>query len=85
MSFVDRVVAASQSEYFYKVNATDSTGRRAFYYILVDRLKIKSFLSLQPDGHYDLADYGEIIASGYGEEPSVEAKRLLKKKYGFDF
>lgn len=84
MGFVDKVVS-SQGEYFYKVNATDSTGRRAFYYILVDKLKLKQFLSLKSDGRYDLADYGRIIACGYGEEPTEDAKKMLKAKYGFDF
>lgn len=84
MGFVDKVVS-SQGEYFYKVNATDSTGRRAFYYILVDKLKLKQFLSLKSDGRYDLADYGRIIASGYGEEPTEDARKMLKVKYGFDF
>lgn len=84
MGFVDKVVS-SQGEYFYKVNATDSTGRRAFYYILVDKPKLQKFLGLKPDGRYDLADYGRIIACGYGEEPTEAEKTMLKERFGFDF
>ncbi len=84
MGFVDKVIS-SQGEYFYKVNATDSTGRRAYYYILIDKPKLKPFLALRPDGRYDLADFGQIIASGYGEEPTGDAKKILKSRYGFDF
>ncbi len=84
MAFVDKIVS-SKSEFIYKVNATDSTGRRAFYYILVDKLKLKEFLAMKPDGRYDLADFGQILASGYGDEPSDDVKAILKEKYGFNF
>jgi hypothetical protein len=83
MSFVNKVIS-SQGDYFYKVNATDATGRRAYYYIIVDKLKLRQFLALKSDGRYDLAEYGNIIASGYGEEPPEITKKLLKEKYGFD-
>lgn len=84
MGFADKVLS-SQGEYFYKVKATDSTGRRAYYYILVDKLKLPQFLNLNAEGRYDLADYGKIIASGYGEEPTEDVKAMLKKRFGFDF
>lgn len=84
MGFVDKVLSEANDNY-YKVNATDSTGRRAFYYIKVDRHKLRSFLAIRPDGHYDLRDFGEIIYSAYGEEPTIDAKRMLNREHGFRF
>jgi len=33
-------------------------------------------------GKFDLKDYGNIIASGYGKKPSAIVKNMLKEKYG---
>lgn len=35
-------------------------------------------------GEFDLNDYGNIIASGYGKEPSADVKVMLKEKYGVE-
>jgi hypothetical protein len=32
----------------------------------------------------DLEDYGEVIASCYGETPDEKTRAFLKEKYGFD-
>lgn len=40
--------------------------------------------SVQDDGTTNLEDYGQVIASCYGQEPTPEIKALLKDKYGFD-
>ena len=39
--------------------------------------------AIDGDGTVDLEDYGKVIASCYGEEPTQEIKDFLKEKYGF--
>ena len=32
----------------------------------------------------DLEDFGRVIASNYGEQPTETTRTFLKEKYGFD-
>ena len=84
MGFVDKIIS-SRGDLFYKVVATDTTNRRAYYFILLDKGKKEAFLKLTESDHFDLKDYGTIVESGYGEEPPEEIKQRLKEKYGFEF
>lgn len=68
----------------HKLKAKDTTGRWAYYFVLVAAHREPAFLrSIQGDGIIDLEDYGRVIASCYGEEPTQEIKDYLKEKYGF--
>ena len=58
--------------------------RNAFYYVLVERTKLDAFLRAFESDCMELTDYGKIIASCYGEEPTQEIKDFLKEKYDFD-
>lgn len=83
-SFVDQVVA-KKGNLIHKLKAKDSTGEWAYYFLLVEAGKEAFFLkSLEDKGMINLEEYGKIIASCYGEEPSAEVKALLKEKYGFE-
>jgi hypothetical protein len=69
----------------HKLKAKDSTGRWAYYFLLVPPDCTKSFLdNLNGDGTIDIEDYGVVIASSYGEVPTKEVKAYLKNRYGFD-
>ncbi|QHG21302.1 hypothetical protein [Nostoc sp. ATCC 53789] len=75
---------ANKGHLIHKLKAKDSTGRWAYYFILVEPSQEKEFLSaLDSNADTDLNYYGEVIASNYGEEPSNEVKKLLREKYGF--
>ena len=83
-SFVDKLIA-KKGHLIHKLKAKDSTGRWAYYFVLVEPPKEQSFLdALDSNASIDLEDYGKVIASNYGEEPSEDVKRMLKDKYGFD-
>lgn len=70
----------------HKIKAKDNTGRWAYYFILVPPLREKAFLeALAGDGMIDIEEFGSVIASCYGEEPSQEVKAYLNTKYGFTF
>ncbi len=69
----------------HKLKAKDNTGRWAYYFVLVPRENENRFMSaIDGSGMINLEDHGEVIASCYGEYPSVEVAKFLKNKYGFN-
>lgn len=83
-SFVDQIIA-KKGHLIHKLKAKDSTGRWAYYFVLVEAPREAAFLeSIKGDGTVDLEEYGKVIASCYGEEPTQEVKDFLKERYGFE-
>lgn len=83
-SFVDQIIA-KKGHLIHKLKAKDTTGRWAYYFVLVEAPREAAFLkAIKGDGTVDLEEYGKIIASCYGEEPNDEVKTFLKEKYGFE-
>ncbi len=70
-----------QAELIYLVKGVDA-GRNAWYYVLVDRLKVQIFLKALNDEIIHLEKYGKILFSAYGDEPSEEITDALKEEYG---
>lgn len=70
-----------QAELIYLVKGVDA-GRNAWYYVLVDRLKVQLFLKALNDEIIHLENYGKILFSAYGDEPSSEITNALKEEYG---
>jgi len=57
-------------------------GSDAWYYILVDKLKLALY-EKDVDGDFiKLGKYGQILYSGWGEEPPEEIKDKIKEEYG---
>ena len=83
-SFVDQIIG-KKGHLIHKLKAKDTTGRWAYYFVLVEAPRETAFLkAIEGDGTIDLEDYGKVIASCYGETPTDEVKKFLKDKYGFD-
>lgn len=83
-SFVDQIIA-KKGHLIHKLKAKDSTGRWAYYFVLVEAPREAQFLkAIKGDGMVDLEEFGKIIASCYGEIPSDEVRTFLKDKYGFE-
>ena len=70
-----------QAELIYLVKGIDA-GRNAWYYVLVDRLKLQLFLKALNDDIIHLENYGKILYSAYGDEPPSEITSRLKEEYG---
>jgi hypothetical protein len=69
----------------HKLKAKDSTGRWAYYVLLITPRKERAFTAaLKAAGSMDLSSYGAILASNYGEEPSSETRAEMKRRFGFD-
>ena len=70
-----------QAELIYLVKGVDA-GRPAWYYVLVERLKLQLFLKALNDDIIHLENYGKILYSAYGEEPPEDITGKLKDEYG---
>lgn len=83
-SFVDKLIA-QKGHLVHKLKAKDSTGRWAYYFVLVEAAREQAFMeALKSQESIDLEDFGKVIASCYGEEPNAQIKQMLKEKYGFE-
>jgi hypothetical protein len=71
---------SSKSDLIYLVKGVDE-GRNAWYYVLVERLKVSLFLKALKDPIIHLENYGEVIHSAYGDNPPQEITDKLKKEY----
>jgi hypothetical protein len=82
-SYLDRLIG-SQGHMVHRIRAKDTTGRWAIYFVYVRENRESAFMAaIEGDGTIDIEQYGEVLASCYGEEPTTELKLYLKEKYGF--
>jgi hypothetical protein len=80
-----RAATARSGHLIHKLKAKDTTGRWAYYFVLIAPDREASFLqAIKGAGVMDLEDFGKVVASCYGEEPTAEIKAYLKTRYGFD-
>lgn len=70
-----------QAELIYLVKGVDA-GRNAWYYVLVERLRLQLFLKALNDDIIHLENYGKILYSAYGDEPPADITDRLKEEYG---
>ena len=72
---------AGKADLIYLVKGVDDN-RNAWYYALVERLKLSLFLKALNDDIIHLENYGEILYSAYGDEPPQDITDQLKAEYG---
>jgi hypothetical protein len=77
--FVEK--SLNQNKKLYRVKGNDRTGKRAWYLVLVPKLKSVMFEKALKSGALKITDYGNVIASGYGEEPSEKIINFYKEKH----
>jgi hypothetical protein len=73
----------AQAEFVYLVKGIDDN-RKAWYYVLVEKLKLQLFLKALNDDIIHLENYGKILYSAYGEEPPASITNQLKEEYGIE-
>ena len=73
----DRYIGADNC---FLVKGSDN-GRPAFHYVEVKRKYIKIFLERTRGGNLDIANFGEVIRSGWGPEATTEDMRIIEKRY----
>jgi hypothetical protein len=78
-SFTSRIEARQ----IYLVRGRASGGREAWYDVRVSKKRPLVFEKEVALRHVDLADYGEIILSGYGKDPPESAATVMREKWGY--
>ncbi len=79
-SFAD-ATRRSRSDLIYLVRGKDR-GRSAWHYVLVDKDKREMFLAKSRTGSIDVADYGEILYSGWGDDPPQTIVDKINEEFG---
>jgi hypothetical protein len=82
-SFVEKLFSKSNA-CIYKVYAKDAEGKWASFFILTNELKgslLKKEFSNEKDEAVDLKQFGNVIASYYGETMPEDVKQMLIKEY----
>ena len=77
--FAEKIL--NQNTKLYKVKGDDHTGKKAWYLVSVNKTKAALFEKALKSGILKITDYGKVIASGYGEEPSEKTINFYKEKY----
>ncbi len=57
-------------------------GRTNWHYIKVDKMKLPLFKKALEKDSIELADFGEILFSGWGESPPDNITTQVKKMFG---
>jgi len=82
-TFLDKFIS-TRGHLVHKIKAKDSTGRWANYFVYVRESREAEFLkAIGGGGNIDLEDYGDVLASCYGESFSDEVVEYLYTRYGF--
>ncbi len=83
--FASSFSKASQSLAVYMLITGNNEGRPAWYYVSVERLKYPLLKKRceEQSLDIDLNEYGQILYSGWGSEPSPYIKAEMQKKYNF--
>ena len=66
--------------FLYLVRGKDK-GRPAWHYVLVDKEKEEEFKAQVKTGTVDVANFGKILHSGWGEDPPKEKKKQIDDQY----
>lgn len=74
-----------QTNPVFLVKDDDIRGERAYYFVRVDRRRLPQFLAeSRQTSAINLADYGEILFSAYGEHPSAYVEAYMREHYGWE-
>ena len=79
MSSYLEATLASKSNLINEVYAKDKTGKMAYYFIMVEETKQKAFLKALESPPVNIAEFGLILASGYGTVTEDVKHHLLTK------
>ena len=55
--------------------------KQAWHYVLVDEDKVEAFKSKISSGTIDVADYGKVLKSGWGENPPKDISRKIDLRF----
>lgn len=82
--FAPRYRDGAKRDRIFLIHANDHSGHRAYYFLLVFPLKLAQFKKEIKNGNaFDLEQYGQIVASGYGESAPEYVRETIREEYGW--
>ena len=82
--FLSKIISSNGDRLFY-IKATANNGLPAWYFVFVRPAKLAAFQRLTKSDVYDIADYGDVIKSGYGRQAPKEVICLMNTEYNCNF
>lgn len=79
MNFTSRYIKTS-TQPIHLIQCKDEEGIDCFYFLMCPEFKLE-LMKNSSEEIVDMNDYGKIVHSGYGIEPSEEDIRHIKEKY----
>ncbi len=80
MSFFAKKISDSRKGHLFELYGVDETGTKAYYFLLVDKIRVTAFKNELKRGAFYLLDYGKILASGFGHNPPQKLKESILAK-----
>lgn len=80
MSFADKLMKR-RGEYVYLVRGKDR-GKPAWHYVLIEKMKLPIFLEMVKGESIDVAKYGKVLYSGWGEDPPEDIVKKVEEEFG---
>ena len=74
-------LAKSLASFVFLVRGEDK-GKAAWHYAVVEQQKVNIFRDKVASGTIDIAKYGEVFASGWGENPPEEVRSAVRTFFG---
>lgn len=83
LTFQDKVKLSKGGVHLLDFSAINSLGIRMWYIVVMKHEQYLKFMEATNDGNpdVDISKYGEILASGVGNSPSIEEKKAAEDKY----
>ena len=78
-----RQAEASRVDHIVKVSGKNASAEDVWFYVLVDSGKMNAFLSNQGMALMNIHEYGRILYSGMGSQPSDLIKWKMANEYSF--
>lgn len=82
-SFLNKI-RKSRDGNIWLLRTREASGRHCYFYVRVDPLKKALLENRIGAAGQTITDYGDILASGYGENPPPEVAARMKAEYGFE-
>lgn len=82
-SFVEKAVKGSATP-INLIRCKDKEDRDCYFFVMCSHQKVDSCMEDGETGRINLEDYGKVLESGWGKEPSEEIKQIMRDKYNFD-
>lgn len=81
--FVKKMETTKHPDIFLVSGGTDHTEQAAWYFVRVEEPRQRAFLKAVKSGALDLQAYGEVLESGYGDNPPPAILSWMRTTYGY--